>query len=58
MEIEESKLESIKDCILNILQDKELQTSRMEIKKQMWQYQRESGKRIVDFLTEIKAEAV
>jgi hypothetical protein len=50
MEFDGSFLDSIKDTILNLLQDTELEKKRQEAKKTMWQYQGESGKRIVDFM--------
>jgi len=55
-ELDESNINSIKDIILGISQDAEFQNGRMEAKEQMWQYHGESGKRVVDFLTGIKAE--
>ena len=52
-ELDILKLDSIKDTILDLLQNTELQNTRQEVRKQMWQYQGESGKRIVDFLSGI-----
>jgi hypothetical protein len=53
IELNESNLKSIKETISSLLQNTELQNNRKEAKKQMWQYQGESGKRIVDYLIEI-----
>ena len=52
LELDESDLESIKETILSISKNTELHNSRLEVKEQMWQYQGESGKRIVDFIIE------
>jgi hypothetical protein len=53
IELNGTNLNSIKDTISGLLQNTELQYNRQEVKKQMWQYQGESGKRIVDYLVEI-----
>ena len=53
LEFDESHLDSIKDIILGLCESTELKNNRQEIKKLMWQYPGESGKRIVDFLSEI-----
>ena len=53
LEFDESHLDSIKNIILGLSENTELKTNRREIKKLMWQHQGESGKRIVDFLSEI-----
>jgi len=50
VELDNSNLDCIKDIILDVLQNSELQKNRQEVKKAMWQHQGESGKRIVDFL--------
>ena len=50
IELDSSKLDCIQSSILDVLQNSELQKSRQEVKKQWWQHQGESGKRIVDFL--------
>jgi hypothetical protein len=50
VELDNSKLDCIKDLISDVLQNSELQKNRHEVKKTMWQHQGESGKRIVDFL--------
>ena len=52
IELDSTRLDSIREIIANILQNSELQENRREIKKTMWQYQGESGKRIVDFMTD------
>ena len=41
-----------KGTISKLLQDTGLQKNRNEAKKAMWQFQGESGKRIVDFMME------
>ena len=53
LEFDESNLDSIKDIILGLSENTGLKNNRREIKKLMWQYQGESGERIVDFLSEI-----
>jgi hypothetical protein len=53
IELDGSKLNCIKESILSVLQNTELQENRQEVKKSMWQHQGKSGKRIVDFMTEI-----
>lgn len=53
LELDEINLDSIMDSIQNLSQNEELKNKRLEAKKIMWQYQGESGKRIVDFLTEV-----
>ena len=55
LELDESNLDSIKDIILSLSQSTELKNNCQEIKKTMWQYQGESGKRIVDFITGISS---
>ena len=50
VELDASRLDSIKDTITCLSQNMELQKNRQEIKKTMWQYQGESGKRVVDFI--------
>jgi hypothetical protein len=55
LELDGYNLDSIKDIILDISQNTELKNNRQEIKKIMWQYQGESGKRIVDFMTGISS---
>jgi len=52
VELDNSKLESVRDSVLNTLQNVTLQESRQEIKETMWRHRGESGKRIVDFMTE------
>ena len=52
VELDESKLDSIRDTIAGLSQDIELQKNRQEVKKIMWQHQGESGKRVVDFMVE------
>jgi hypothetical protein len=56
LELDEANLDSIKDIILGLSENTELKNNRREIKKIMWEYQGESGKRIVDFLSEIVAK--
>jgi CDP-glycerol glycerophosphotransferase (TagB/SpsB family) len=53
VELNKSNFDSIKGLILDILQNSELKKIRREVKREMWQYQGESGKRIVDFLTKV-----
>ena len=53
LELDEANLDSIKDVISDLSENIELKNNRREIKKIMWEYQGESGKRIVDFLSEI-----
>jgi hypothetical protein len=53
LEFDESNLDSIKDIILGLSENTELRNNRIEIKKLMWQHRGESGKRIVDFLSEV-----
>jgi hypothetical protein len=55
LELEETNLDSIKDIILGLSENTELKNNRHEIKKLMWQYPGESGKRIVDFLTRMSS---
>ena len=52
IELNESNIVNIKDIVLNSLQNTELEANRLEAKEIMWQYQGESGKRIVDFMEE------
>jgi len=56
LELDESNFDSIKGIILGLSENTELKNNRQEIKKLIWQYQGESGKRIVDFLSEIVAK--
>jgi hypothetical protein len=53
IELDDSKLDYIKESILNVLQNTELRENRQEVKKSMWQHQGKSGKHIVDFIIEI-----
>jgi len=55
LELEESRLNSIKDIIMDLSKNTELKDSRQEVKRIMWRHQGESGKRIVDFLTGISS---
>jgi hypothetical protein len=52
VELEASRTDSIKDTIDGMIHSAQLREIRDEIKKTMWQYQGEAGKRIVDFMTE------
>ena len=55
LELDDSNLDSIKDTILSLSQNSVFQNSRIKVKKQLWQYQKESGKRVVNYLTGINA---
>jgi CDP-glycerol glycerophosphotransferase (TagB/SpsB family) len=52
IELDGSKLNSITDTITALSHDSNLQKNRQEAKNTMWQYQGESGRRIVDFMIE------
>jgi CDP-glycerol glycerophosphotransferase (TagB/SpsB family) len=52
IELDCSKLDSIKDIITDLSENMELKKNRQEVMNNMWQYQGESGKRIVDFMIE------
>ena len=52
IELNEANFTFIKDVITDSLQNAELHENRLEAKRIMWQYQGESGKRIVDFMVE------
>jgi CDP-glycerol glycerophosphotransferase (TagB/SpsB family) len=59
VELDETKLDSIKDIILGLSQNNELTKNRQDIKEAMWRHQGESGKRIVNFITDyVNKEAV
>ena len=58
VELDGSNFENIGETITNISHNIEMQESRQEIKRIMWQYQGESGKRIVDFMTGISLSEV
>ena len=59
LELEEANLDSIKNIILDLSQNTELlKNNRRKIKETMWQYQGESGRRIVDFITGIPLSEV
>ena len=51
MELDESQFDSIRNTISSLVHNNELYNNRQEVKKLMWHYQGESGKRIVDFMT-------
>ena len=50
MHIDNTSLVNIKETILNLSQDTQLQNIRNEVKNSMWQHQGESSKRVVDFI--------
>jgi CDP-glycerol glycerophosphotransferase (TagB/SpsB family) len=52
LELDETKFGNIKETISDLSQNEELKKNRKEVKKSMWQYRGESGKRIVDFMME------
>jgi len=52
VELNESMLDSIRETITGLSQNTDLQKNRQEVKKMMWQYQGESGKRVVDFIVD------
>jgi len=49
-ELNSINIENIKEEILNLSQNVEMQSIRQEVKQTMWQYYGESGKRVVDFM--------
>ena len=49
-ELDSAKLGSIKDVINKIINDKELDNKRLEIKNTMWAYQGQAAKRVADFM--------
>jgi len=53
LELDETNLDSIKEVILNLSENEDLKNARQEAKQLMWQYQGESGKRVVDFLIRV-----
>jgi CDP-glycerol glycerophosphotransferase (TagB/SpsB family) len=52
VELDGSKLESIDKTITDLIHNNELRENRSEVKKTLWQYQNEAGKRVVDFMIE------
>ena len=50
LELEAAKLDSIKEIILEHMADTNFRKNRQDVKKTMWQYEGESGKRVVDFM--------
>jgi CDP-glycerol glycerophosphotransferase (TagB/SpsB family) len=56
LELDESKLDAIKETISGLSQNEELKENRQKAKKVMWQYQGESGKRIVDYMIKTASE--
>jgi len=55
-ELNNENVKNIRETILNISQDLEMQKMRHEVKETMWQNRGESGKRIVDFMIEIQGK--
>jgi hypothetical protein len=49
--LDENDFGSIKDVITRVVENKKLFDARQEVKKQVWSYPGESGKRIADFIT-------
>jgi len=52
LELNNDNIKDIKKLINNISQDHENKEIRQDVKDTMWQYQGESGKRVVDFMIE------
>ena len=56
LQFDSTVVENIKDIILNLSQDSQMQNIREEIKQNMWQHQGESGKLVVNFMIRTVSE--